>query len=137
MKKFYKIKNDAMFKAIFCKEENRDALERLIEEVIGKKVNIIRLDVPEVLKNNILTKGRTLDVLVKCEDYLINIEINTESDRVSLNRRNASYIFLKYAESVHINENYINMPKVIQINLSNMKSKELVYKYTLYDKEIT
>ena len=63
-----------MFKAIFCKEENRDALERLIEEVIGKKVSIIRLDVPEVLKNNILTKGRTLDVLARCEDYLINID---------------------------------------------------------------
>ena len=39
-------------KAIFCKEENKDILERLIEEVIDKKVEIISLDVPEVIKKN-------------------------------------------------------------------------------------
>ena len=41
MKKFYKISRDAMFKSIFCKEENWVLLERLIEEVINEKVKII------------------------------------------------------------------------------------------------
>ena len=46
MKKFYKISRDAMFKSIFCKEENWVLLERLIEEVINEKVKIINLSVP-------------------------------------------------------------------------------------------
>ena len=39
-KKFYKAKNDSMFKAIFCNENNRDLLERLIEDTLKMKVKI-------------------------------------------------------------------------------------------------
>ena len=64
MQKFYKIKNDYVFKAIFCKEENKDILERLIEEVINKKVEIISLDVPEVIKKNVREKVNYQRVLL-------------------------------------------------------------------------
>ena len=53
MKEFYKISRDAMFKSIFCKEENWVLLERLIEEVINEKVEIINLSVPELPKDRI------------------------------------------------------------------------------------
>ena len=68
MKKFYKISKDAMFKSIFCKEENRVLLERLIEEVINEKVEIINLSVPELPKDRINIKGKILDVLVKTDN---------------------------------------------------------------------
>ena len=132
IKKFYKIKNDAMFKAIFCKPENKDMLKRLIEEAIDKKVEIISLDVPELMKRNIYVKGRTLDVLVKAEDKLINIEINTSMNN-SLRKRNASFIFSKYSEVINVGESYINMPEVIQINLTSSNSLPIKSKYTLYD----
>ena len=64
MRKFYKIRNDAMFKSIFCKEENKELLERLIEEVIGEDVEIIRINMPELIKDKVYIKGKTLDVLI-------------------------------------------------------------------------
>ena len=134
IKKFYKIKTDGVFKAIFCKAENKDMLKRLIEEAIDKKVEIIRLDVPEIIKKNIYVKGKTLDVLVKAEGKLINIEVNTYIDN-ELRRRNASFIFSKYSEISKVGESYISMPEVIQINLTSSKSLPLVSKYELYDKE--
>ena len=126
------LKNDAMFKAIFCKKENKDILKRLIEEAINKKVEIIGIDVPELIKKNIYVKGKTLDVLVKAEDRLINIEINSSMNN-TLRQRNASYIFSKYSEVVNVGESYINMPEVIQINLTSSESIPMVSKYTLYD----
>ena len=133
MKKFYKIKNDAMFKAIFCKEENKDILKWLIEDAIDKKIEIISIDVPELIKKNIYVKGKTLDVLVSSEDRLIDIEVNTNIDN-NLRRRNVSYIFSKYSEVSKIGESYTNMPEVIQINLTSSEFIPMVSKYTLYDK---
>ena len=132
IKKFYKIKTDGVFKAIFCKAENKDMLKRLIEEAIDKKVEIIRLDVPELIKKNIYVKGKTLDVLVKAEDKLINIEINTSMNN-SLRKRNASFIFSKYSEVINVGESYLSMPEVIQINLTSSESLPMKSKYTLYD----
>ena len=133
IKKFYKIKTDAIFKAIFCKEENKDMLKRLIEEAIDRKVEIISIDVPELIKKNIYVKNKTLDVLVSAEDRLINIEINSSMNN-TLRKRNASYIFSKYSEIISVGESYINMPEVIQINLTSSEYIPMVSKYTLYDK---
>ena len=136
MKKFYKISKDAMFKSIFCKEENWILLERLIEEVINEKVKIINLSVPELPKDKITIKGKILDVLVKTANGEINIEINSETDYY-LRRRNASYIFKRYSNSIKVSESYQSMPNFIQINLSsNLKNDyPRIAIYTLYDYE--
>ena len=133
MKKFYKLKNDAVFKAVFCKEKNKDLFELLLQEALNKKINIISINTPEIYKNNVYEKGRTLDVLIKSDNLLINVEINTFVSN-SLKRRNAGYIFRKYSELTHMGESYNSMPLVIQINLSSLNSNKLVYKYNLYDK---
>ena len=133
MKKFYKLKNDAVFKAVFCKEKNIDLLELLLQEALNKKINIISINTPEIYKNNVYEKGRTLDVLINSDNLLINVEINTYVSN-SLKRRNANYFFRKYSELTHIGESYNSMPLVIQINLSSLNSNKLVYKYNLYDK---
>ena len=133
MKKFYKLKNDAVFKAVFCKEKNKDLFELLLQEALNKKINIISINTPEIYKNNVYEKGRTLDVLIRSNNLFINVEINTFVSN-SLKRRNAGYIFRKYSELTHIGESYNSMPLVIQINLSNLNSNKLVYKYNLYDK---
>ena len=136
MKKFYKISKDAMFKSIFCKEENWILLERLIEEVINKKVKIINLSVPELPKDKITIKGKILDVLVKTANGEINIEINSETDHY-LRRRNASYIFKRYSNSIKISESYQSMPNFVQINLSSNFKNDYprITTYTLYDYE--
>ena len=137
MKEFYKISRDAMFKSIFCKEENWNILERLIEEVINEKVKIINLSVPEQLpKDRITVKGKILDVLVKTAKGEVNIEINSETTDY-LRRRNASYIFKRYSNSTKVSEAYQKMPDFIQINLSSKTNFDYprIATYTLYDKE--
>ena len=136
MKEFYKISRDAMFKSIFCKEENWNILERLIEEVINEKVKIINLSVPELPKDRITMKGKTLDVLVKTAKGEVNIEINSETTDY-LKRRNASYIFKRYSNSTKVSEAYQKMPNFIQINLSSKTTFDYprIATYTLYDKE--
>lgn len=49
MRKFFKAKNDIMFKAIFCKEENRDLLKRLLEEAIKTEIEILEVNVSELI----------------------------------------------------------------------------------------
>ena len=133
-KKFYKAKNDSMFKAIFCNENNRDLLERLIEDTIKMKVKIKRVKAPELLKKNIYVKGKTLDVLVSTDIGEINVEVNTYSD-YELHRRNASYIFSRYSDSIEVGNSYQQMEKFIQINLTSNSDEDipLVGMYTLMD----
>ena len=134
MKKFYKIRNDMMFKSIFCKEENRCLLEELIKEVIGEDVEVISLNAPELIKDKVYIKGKTLDVLVKTKDKEINIEINTLPDSF-LKRRNAGYIFKRYSDNVLVGKTYQEMPEFIQINLSVNLPKDYppIATYTLND----
>ena len=134
MKSFYKIRNDIVFKSIFCKEENKELLERLIKEVIGEDVTVISLNVPELIKDKVYVKGKTLDVLVKTKDKEINIEINTLPD-LFLRRRNAGYIFKRYSDNVQVGKTYQDMPEFIQINLSVNLPKDYpcISTYILYD----
>jgi len=136
MTKFYKGKNDSMFKAIFCNPKNTDLLEVLISDSLKRKVKILKIFPPEILKNNIYEKGKTLDVLVESEGEIYNIEVNTNYYK-DLHIRNASYIFSKYSEEVRMGNDYYNMKHFIQINFtSNLSNKKpLAQKYELIDKE--
>lgn len=136
MTKFYTAKYDAMFKAIFCKKENEDLLKFLLEKCLNKKITIKQIHSPELLKKNIYEKGKTLDVLVEVEGEIINIEVNS-GYYSNLHRRNASYIFEKYAEGIKKGEDYSKMNNYIQINFTcNLpKYKPELGKYTLTDKK--
>ena len=134
MQKYFKAKNDAMFKAIFFNENNRDLLTRLLEDILDTKVTIKKVSVPELIKKNIYVKGKTLDVLVETDSEEINIEVNSYSNKV-LRRRNASYIFNRYANNVEVGSSYLKMPKFIQVNLTSETDCGIpdVAKYTLLD----
>ena len=135
MQKYFKAKNDAMFKAIFCNENNRDLLTRLLEDILDTRIIIKKVSVPELIKKNIYVKGKTLDVLVETDSEEINIEVNSYSNKV-LRRRNASYIFSRYANNVEVGSSYLKMPKFIQVNLTSETDSDIpdVAKYTLIDK---
>ncbi len=63
-------------------------------------------------------KNKTLDVLVKAKDKLINIEVNSEYYE-SLRYRNSGYIYEKYAEISKAGDDYKDMPDIIQINFTS------------------
>ena len=117
-KKFYKGKTDAMFKAIFCDSKNKDLLERLLSEATGKKMEVISIKSPELIKTNVYVKGKTMDVLVKTDDGLCNIEVNSYSD-IFLHRRNMAYISNRYGNGLESGKSYDEMKNFIQINLTS------------------
>jgi len=132
---FYTAMWDAVFKSVFCKEENRDLLKRLIECSLGKEVEIIDIKPPEIIKKNFYVKNKTLDVLVKCEGKVINLEINS-GFYSGLHRRNAGYIFTKYGEDVKVGKDYKKMNEHIQINFTLGLTKDIpiIGIYKLIDK---
>ena len=79
---------------------------------------------PELIKKNIYVKGKTLDVLVETDSEEINIEVNSYSNKV-LRRRNASYIFNRYANNVEVGSSYLKMPKFIQVNLTSETDSDI------------
>ena len=123
-KKFYKAKNDAMFKAIFCNPKNKDLLERLLFDATGKKMEVLSIKSPELLKRNVYIKGKTLDLLVKTDEGEVNIEINT-SFYATLHRRNLAYICNRYSNGLKPGEDYSKMLKYMQLNLTSTDNKEV------------
>ena len=117
MKRWYKGYIDAVFKAIFCDKKNEHLLKWLIEKCLDKKVEIIKVMPPEIIKPNIYVKNKTLDVLIKVDKEIINLEINS-GYYDGLHERNAGYIFSKYSEIINIGESYNKMPKCYQINFT-------------------
>ena len=68
-------------------------------------------------------KNKTLDVLVKAENNLINIEVNGCYYN-SLAYRNMAYIFEKYAELYKVGDRYSKKVQVIQINFTSGLPKD-------------
>lgn len=134
--KFFTAKNDNVFKAIFCNENNTFLLKTLIERCLKIKIEIIEIHAPEKIKENIYVKGQILDVLVKVDNRLINIEVNS-GFYDGVHRRNFGYAGSKYSEEVKIGENYLDMNEVIQINFTwGLPRKYLILgEYLLVDKK--
>ena len=115
--KFYTAKNDNVFKSIFCDEHNSFLLKTLIERCLKEKIEIIEIHSPEKIKDNIYAKGQRLDVLVKADEKLVNIEVNSGYYE-ALHRKNFGYIGNKYSEEVKVGESYFDMSDIIQINFT-------------------
>ena len=115
--KFYTAKNDNVFKAIFCDKKDTFLLKTLIERCLKTKIELIEIHSPEKIKENIYAKGQRLDVLVKADNKLINIEVNSGYYE-ALHRKSFGYIGGKYSEEVKVGESYLDMGDIIQINFT-------------------
>ena len=130
MKEFKKLSNDTIFKLVFSDEEIMIwFLERILKKKI-KKVNIfngqngqpiteqsiIELIKQELKKENVNVKTKIVDLLVKINNEIYNIEYNNTYDE-DTKKRNFAYISNIYANSLKKKEDYINQPVCTQINL--------------------
>ena len=114
---FYTAKNDNVFKSIFCDEHDTFLLKTLIERCLKIKIKLLEIHSPQRIKENIYAKGQRLDVLVKADDKLINIEVNSGYYE-ALHRKSFGYAGSKYGEEVKVGESYFDMNDVIQINFT-------------------
>ena len=123
--KFYKATNDKVFKAIFLPEQNWNLVKRLIEDATKiKDIEIISVVSPELPKDNIINKGKTLDVVVRSKDHIINIEVNVYND-IIFHRRNFAYLATEYSNDLAVGNDYDSMKDHIQINITVSTSSNI------------
>ena len=81
-KKFYKGKNDRVFKATFCNIKNTFLLKEFLERLFNTKINDIKFLRTELNINNVNGKSRTVDVLLEVNGINIHIEVNSEANQI-------------------------------------------------------
>ena len=130
MNEFKKLSNDTIFKLVFSDEEIMIwFLERILKRKIksvdifngqnGQPIterSIIELIKQELEKENVNVKTKIVDLLVKINNEIFNIEYNNTYDE-DTKKRNFAYISNIYANSLKKKEDYMNQPICTQINL--------------------
>jgi len=134
-KKLYTIRYDKVFKHMMCNEKIGTLLiAKIIEEVVGLKVDNVTILNSELKVKNINTKKKSVDCLVLSNNKIINIEVNNGYYK-GLRERNVSYIMNNYVNDIEKGSSYKDFKEHIQINLSwGVKNNKLIGHYELTDK---
>ena len=133
-RQFYTAKIDAIFKTIFVQEEDHHLMEALLSNCLGEPVTVIKYLKVELDVKRSKERTKRLDVLVRANDRIINIELNTNDDnRTKI--RNFNFFTAFYSSKTNRGNSYDNEIEYIQINLSfNMaKSKPIISTYKMRD----
>ena len=133
--KFYTCKYDRTFKEIFLKEQNKDLLTALLEQILKVKINKIDIKTIERNSSNINVKRKYLDALLYTDQGNIGIEVNA-SNKEYVRPRNMAYICDMYASYTLVGELYTEKTKIIQINFTyGLKDNEGIRIYKIQDKD--
>lgn len=137
MSEFKKLSNDGMMKLVLS---HKEILKIFLERILNKNIKtleirngqdnkpiaqkkIIELMKQELTKTNINVKTKIVDLLVKLENEIINIEYNNIYDQYT-KMRNFAYMSNIYSNIVKKGEDYTKQIKCTQINLcSNITKK--------------
>ena len=109
-------------------------LKNIIESVLEKEIIELKILNPNLIQDYFRLRGQRLDLLVKTEDEIINVELNTNySEEIMI--RNLHYIFKLASENTERGNKYKIDHSIVQINLNYYYSKYEKSIYTLYDKK--
>ncbi len=88
--KFYNLKYDRVFKSVICGKDTR-AINKILTDILEEEVEVIKY-VPTYIKvKKKYSKYKTVDILAKVKDKIINVEINTRYDEI-IKERNLVYV---------------------------------------------
>jgi predicted transposase/invertase (TIGR01784 family) len=143
-KNIAKPKLDLVFKKIFGDENNTDLLIDFISSVLDVPVNsITNVEIVdnEVIPESIEKKFCRLDLLLKINDELINIEIQVNNYH-DYKERTLFYWSKVYSNQLKKGEDYIELKNTITINIVDFKlfdcaeshSSFMVYETTRHEK---
>ena len=118
---FIPLTNDLLFKETLSHKDNREALIDFINSVtnISKKVirrNLIVKYESVLEKSKLSDKNLRGDVIIECDDYIINLECYSDFDINSL-LKSTSYIMRIFSTQLDRGTPYNNMDNVIQVNI--------------------
>ena len=114
----------AKYESVFMYSVTKDyhILKTLLETILNKKINKIVLLNPNLIKDKIKNRSQKLDILVKCDEIYVNIEINSGYNKYIANR-NLLYAFKICNEFQEKGSIYKLKNQIIQINLNFDRNK--------------
>ncbi len=129
---FKKLSNDSMFKLIFSNKKYMSwLLEKflrkkfddysIINKIDNKEINensIIELLKQELITSNVHVRKKTVDLLVKRKNEIIDLEVNNIFD-INVKKRNFAYLSNIYSNILKHGQDYDEQPRCIQINICN------------------
>ena len=133
MEKFYTCKYDRAFKEVFGKEENKDILKKLLEEIL--QVEIERIEYLNLERNvdNVKVKRKHLDLYLETNIGKIQVEVNTTNSKY-VKPRNMSYLCDIYSHHTLIGQEYDQDTLIIQININyGQQDEKYIREYRLRD----
>ena len=133
MEKFYTCKYDRAFKEVFGKEENKDILKKLLEEIL--QVEIERIEYLNLERNvdNIKVKRKHLDLYLETNIGKIQVEVNTVNSKY-VRPRNMSYLCDIYSHHTLVGQEYDQDTLIIQININyGQQDEKYIREYRLRD----
>jgi len=129
MKKFYTAKTDRVFKAIFCDEDNKHMMIKLLSNILEKEITELTFLNSELLVSNITERKKIVDILAKVDGEYVHIELNSNAVNY-LHFRNFIYFSEIYSKKTKRGEKYDFKTKFIHIDLTyGLKDDEDVIKY--------
>ena len=124
---------DDFFKAVMLSKKGKKILEQIIGQVLGKKVEIIEFINTELGKTQKIEKGKRIDVIVKIDGIIANVEVNANDYNYVKFFRNFAYLvnlFNRYSvtENKDNEKIYDLKTEIIQINLNfgKVNTKEAI-----------
>ena len=133
--KFYTARYDRAFKEIFLKEKNQILLKKLLEQSLKTKILSIVQETIERNQGNVYVRRKNLDALIKTEQGLIGIEMNSKMKNY-LHTRNAAFQCDNYAHYTYKGKEYDEEFIIAQINYTYElgKDEEIYRIYKIQDK---
>ena len=115
--------NDSCFRSIALSKHGKEILESIIEQVLHKKVEILEFIDSEIGKVNKNLMEKRLDIVVKVDGMIANVEVNTNDYIYAKFFRNFVYLsslFNRYCvkEDENGRKYYDLVTDIIQINLN-------------------
>lgn len=131
---------DCIFKAIMLDKENIDYLKTIISIITKIEMKDLKNIIVENIEHNIThrtDKRIKSDIIVTVDNHIINIEMNKDYYE-GIIEKNSIYHHKIMGEQMIVNENYLELKKVFQINFdcySKFKGKKEVYEFIQKEKD--
>ena len=109
--------SDKMFKNIMKTESGLNLMKGIIEEVLSEKVEELEILNPELKVPNVYIRGKNVDLLVKCNNQRIFVEVNNIYNDV-IRERNFSYLIAQYSNDYYIGDKYHQATYYCQLNIN-------------------
>lgn len=129
-------KNDQMFKSIAHGNNGKDILESILSTVFEEEVEILEFIPVELPLDTEDERKKTLDVLVRVGEKIINIEINAQGLSEVTKIRNLAYLCKLFSKNVSKGEEIDVETEFLQINFiynSRVTDKMVLKSYLTHE----